>query len=162
MKMHNLSNLLSIVIGIGLCLFLQSCGGDKASIKTAATAQVKTYMATSLDCEYQKNIAKSQRMKLVIFDPTGIFPEELYAKSPSHKIQHDILAQTDFRNWAEKKFDLFFATQDCPEGQYLTKEYHVTNYPTILLINKDDGRVLYKRDQLLSLDDLHRDLKLII
>ena len=158
--MHNLSKLVSIAIWIGLCLSILSCGGEKSSTKPAT--EVKTYMATSLDCEYQKNIAKSQRLKLVIFDPTGIFPEELYAKSPSYKIQHDILAQSDFRKWAESKFDLFFATQDCPEGEYLTKKYKVTNYPTIMLINKDDGRVLYMRDQLLSLDDIHRDIELII
>ena len=159
--MHNLSKLIYITTIIGLGLLIVSCSGDKSSSKAAATKQVQTYMATSLDCEYQKNIAKSGRKKLVVFDPTGIFPEELYPKSPSFKMQNDILAQADFRKWASGEFDLFFATQDCPEGAYFTKEYRVTNYPTVMLIN-ENGEVLYERDQLMTLDDLHRDLNMIL
>jgi len=147
---------------IVLTLGLMSCGADKSSSKSNSKTQnpSQTYSATSLDCDFQKNIAVSQRNKLLIFDPTGIFPEELYAGSPSNQIKSQILGQKDFRDAIAKKCDLFFVTQDCPEGVQLTKELKVVNYPTIILQSRD-GTALYKKEKLMSLEDLYEDLKMV-
>ena len=152
---------IAIVIG---CLFvLASCKGDQTQRSTTPEQgkSVPTFVANSLDCKFQKNITASQRAKLLIFDPTGIFPEELYATSPSNKIKNDIISQKDFREWATRKCDIFFVTQDCPDSAVLTKEHRVTNFPTFMLIGRE-GRVLYKKEKLMSLEDLYQDLEMIL
>lgn len=147
------------LIAIG-ALGLMSCGGEGANKKAKTGKPIPTYMATSLDCEFQKNIKLSERKKLLVFDPTGIFPEELYAGSPSNKIRREILEQPEFKEKLGKMCDLFFVTQDCPDSATLTKELKVTNFPTFMVVDKT-GRILYKKEKLTSLQDLHEDIRML-
>ncbi len=161
--MNILSNtMLTCLLACTVVCCSVSCNGDQSAANSKATKQAAPiYVATALDCDYQKYIAVSQRPKLLIFDPTGIFPENLYATSPSYKIKTEILSQKDFRDMVSKKCDLFFVTQDCPEGAKLTKELKVTNFPTFMLLSQD-GNVLYKKEKLTTLEDLYIDIKTVL
>ena len=164
--MNILSNLKAVsLVTIFITLSLMSCDGDGTTVKKNKLGEkemekVEAYVATSLECHHQEKIATSQRKKLLIFDPTGIFPENLYTTSPSNKLKNDILMQLDFRHKVAEMCDLFFVTQDCEVGAKLTNEFKVTNFPTVMVIG-EDGRTLYKKEKLISLTDLYGDLEML-
>lgn len=98
----------------------------------------------------------------MLFDPTGSLPPDLYKTSPSNVMQHEILGKADFRAWVAERFDLFIVTQDCDEGAYITKEYRVQSFPTVMLISEDSKRVLYMRDKLVKVEAIKRDIELLM
>jgi hypothetical protein len=139
----------------------KSATPSEQTTKRPPNSQAKKYLfAETDDCSFQEQIKTSPAAKLILFDPKGIFPEELYEKSPSAILKKQLRDIEFFQQFIRLRFDFFVATQDCEYGAAVTSYFKIVSFPTILVID-EKGVILYKEEGMKDVQELIQDIQLL-